>query len=162
MKGENSGTNGSYLNKNNILKPTFDTLTKKGHKAFEAYRANLEQLFLSHCEVTRHGTVLNDTTPIVFHKHELIPEVRLDPSPSHNDIQYMINYTLERQARSTSELLRGLIEERNGKKNLIAFMLILLLLLALLILLKSIPHKWYIDDRHYNAKLICPAGEQLS
>jgi hypothetical protein len=41
-------------------------------------------------------------------------------------------------------------------------MLILLLLLALLILLKSIPHKWYIDDRHYNVKLICPAGEQLS
>jgi hypothetical protein len=42
----------SDINKNNILKPTFDTLTKKGRKTFEAYHANLEELFLLHCEVT--------------------------------------------------------------------------------------------------------------
>jgi hypothetical protein len=51
MKGENSGANGSDLDKNNIIKPTFDTLTEEGHKAFEAYRANLEELFLLRCEV---------------------------------------------------------------------------------------------------------------
>jgi hypothetical protein len=52
MKGGNSGHNGSDLNKGNILKPNFNTLTEEGCKAFEAYRANLEELFLSHCGVT--------------------------------------------------------------------------------------------------------------
>jgi hypothetical protein len=84
MKGEKFGTNGSDLDKNNIIKPTFDTLTEEDHKTFEAYRANLEELFLS------------DTTSIVFHKPEVIPEVRPDPSPSHNDIQSMINFVLQR------------------------------------------------------------------
>jgi hypothetical protein len=53
MKGGNSGNNRSDLNKGNILKPTFDTLTEEGHKAFEACHANLEELFLSRYEVTR-------------------------------------------------------------------------------------------------------------
>jgi hypothetical protein len=35
MKGGNSSNNGSNLDKGNILRPTFDTLTKEGHKAFE-------------------------------------------------------------------------------------------------------------------------------
>jgi hypothetical protein len=43
MKGGNSGANESDLNKNNILKPNFDTLTKEGHKAFEAYRAYFKE-----------------------------------------------------------------------------------------------------------------------
>jgi hypothetical protein len=30
MKKGNSGTNGSDLNKNNIIKPTFDTLMEEG------------------------------------------------------------------------------------------------------------------------------------
>ncbi len=42
MKGENSGNNGSDLDKGNILKPTFNTMTEEGCKAFEAYHANLE------------------------------------------------------------------------------------------------------------------------
>jgi hypothetical protein len=42
--------------KGNILKPTFDTLTEEGHKVFKVYRANLKELFLSRCEVTRYGT----------------------------------------------------------------------------------------------------------
>jgi hypothetical protein len=46
MKGGNSGHNGCDLNKGNILKPTIDTLTEEGHKVFEVYRANLEELFL--------------------------------------------------------------------------------------------------------------------
>jgi hypothetical protein len=52
MKGGNSGNNGSDLDKNNILKPTFNTMTEEGRKAFEAYLADLEKLFLSCCEVT--------------------------------------------------------------------------------------------------------------
>jgi hypothetical protein len=66
MRGGNSIHNGSNLDKGNILRPTFDTLTEEGRKAFEAYRVNLEELFLSCCEVTQQGTVLRDTTPIVF------------------------------------------------------------------------------------------------
>jgi hypothetical protein len=85
MNGGNSGINGSNLDKTNILKHTFDTLTEEGHKTFEAYRVNLEELFLSRCEVTRHETIL-DTMPIVFHKPEVIPKVRSDTSLSHNDI----------------------------------------------------------------------------
>jgi hypothetical protein len=53
MKGGNSGINGSDLDKGNILKPTFDTLMEEDRKTFEAYRTNLEELFLSCCEVTR-------------------------------------------------------------------------------------------------------------
>jgi hypothetical protein len=115
MKSRNFDNNGSDLNKNNILKPTIDTLMEEGRKEFEAYRTNLEEFFLSHCEVTRHGTVPKDTTLIFFHKPEVIPEVWPDPSPSHNDIQSMINSTLDRQAKSTDELLRRLIEERDRK-----------------------------------------------
>jgi hypothetical protein len=53
MKGENPGHNGYNLDKGNILKPIFDTWTEKGHKAFEVYRANLEELFLLRCKVMR-------------------------------------------------------------------------------------------------------------
>jgi hypothetical protein len=112
MKGGNFGHNGSDLNKGNMLKPTFDTLIEEGHKAFEAYCANLEELFLSRCKVTRQGTVLKDTTPIVFTK----PEVRPNPSPSLNDVQSMIHSSLESQAKNTDGLLDRLIEERDEKK----------------------------------------------
>jgi hypothetical protein len=94
MKSGNSSNNGSDLDKGNILKPTLDTLTYEGRKAFEAYRVNIEELLLSHCEVTRHGTVLKDTTLIIFNKPEVILVVRSDPSPSHNNIQVMINSVL--------------------------------------------------------------------
>jgi hypothetical protein len=113
MKGGNSSTNGSDLDKNNILKLTFDTLTEEGHKAFEAYHADFEELFLSCGEVMWQGAVLRDTTPIVFNKPEVTPEVRPDPSPSRNDIQSMINSVLERQTKSADELLCWLIEERS-------------------------------------------------
>jgi hypothetical protein len=52
MKGRNYGNNRSDIDKSNILKPTFDTLTKEGRRAFDAYRVNLEEVFLSCCEVT--------------------------------------------------------------------------------------------------------------
>jgi hypothetical protein len=153
MKGENSGNNGSDLDKSNILKSTFDTLTEEDHKAFESYLTDLRELFLSHCEVTRQGTVLQDTTLIVFNKPEVTPKVRPDLSPSHNDIQSMIHTALERQAKSTNELLRRLIEERDGK-NLLLLVLILLLL-ALLVLLKLI----HIQVVHRRAALQCPTPQ---
>jgi hypothetical protein len=109
------------------------------------YHANLEELFLSRCEMTRQGTVLKDTMPIVFTKPEVIPEIRPNPSPSLNDVQNMINYVLERQVKSTDELLRRLIEERDGE-NWMLLILIHLLLLALLVSLKlihiQVVHRW--------------------
>jgi hypothetical protein len=93
MKGGNYGNNGSDLD-NNILKLTFDTLIEEGRKAFEAYLADLEELFLSRCKVTQQGTVLRDTIPIVFNKTEVTPEVRPDPSHSRNDIKSTINFAL--------------------------------------------------------------------
>jgi hypothetical protein len=71
MKGGNFGNNGFDLNKGNILKSTFDTFTEEGRQVFEAYIADLREHFLSRCEVTRLGTVLRDTTPIVFHKQRV-------------------------------------------------------------------------------------------
>jgi hypothetical protein len=53
MKVGNSGHNGSDLNKGNILNATFNTLMEEGRKVFEAYLADLEELFLSRCEVMR-------------------------------------------------------------------------------------------------------------
>jgi hypothetical protein len=47
MKGENSDANGSDLDKNNFLKPTFDTLTEDGRKAFETYHADLKSSSLT-------------------------------------------------------------------------------------------------------------------
>jgi hypothetical protein len=46
MKGGNSGNNGSDLNKENILKPTFDTLTEDGWQAFKAYITDIREIFL--------------------------------------------------------------------------------------------------------------------
>jgi hypothetical protein len=42
MNSENSDTNEFDLDKSNIFKPTFDTLTEMGHKAFETYRTDFE------------------------------------------------------------------------------------------------------------------------
>jgi hypothetical protein len=53
MKGGNYGNNKSDLDKGNILKPTFDTLTEEDRKTFEAYRTNLKELFLARYEVMR-------------------------------------------------------------------------------------------------------------
>jgi hypothetical protein len=53
MNGGNSNNNGSDLDKGNILKPTFGTLIEEGHKAFKVYLADLQELFLSRCEVTQ-------------------------------------------------------------------------------------------------------------
>jgi hypothetical protein len=154
MKGGNSDNNGSDFDKSNILKSTFDTLMKEGHKVFEAYRVNFKEPFLSRGEVTHQGTILQDTTSIVFNKTEVIPEVWLDSSPSRNDIQAMINSALERQAKSTDELLRRLVEERDGK-NLTLLAIILLLLFALLVLLKLINTQVV----HRRVTLQCPTPQ---
>jgi hypothetical protein len=111
-----SHTNRSDLDKNNIIKPTFDTLTEEGHKAYEAYWADLKELFLSHCEVMWQGTVLKDPTPIIICKADVIPKVRPNSPPSLNDVKSMSNSAWQREAKSTDELLHRLIEEWDGKK----------------------------------------------
>jgi hypothetical protein len=98
------------------MKPTFDTLTEEGHKAFEAYRADLKELFLSHCEVMWQGTVLKDTMSIIIRKAEGTSEVQPNPSPSLNDVKSMVDFASKRQAKSTNELLCRLIEGQDGKK----------------------------------------------
>jgi hypothetical protein len=115
MKGENSGTNISDLDKNNIIKHTFNTLMEEDHKVFKAYHTDIEELFLSRCEVTQQGAILKDTMPIIIRKADVTSEVWPNPSPSLNDIQSMINSALERQEKNTDELLCRLIEERDEK-----------------------------------------------
>jgi hypothetical protein len=44
------------------------------------------------------------------------PEVQPNQSLSLDDVQSMINYVLKRQAKSSDELMRRLIEEHDGKK----------------------------------------------
>jgi hypothetical protein len=52
MNGGNFGNNRSDIDKGNILKHTFDTLTEECRKAFQAYHTNLDELFLSRYELT--------------------------------------------------------------------------------------------------------------
>jgi hypothetical protein len=54
--------------------------------------------------------------PINIRKAEVTPEVRSNPSLSLDDVQVMINSTLKRQANSSDELMRRLIEEQDGEK----------------------------------------------
>jgi hypothetical protein len=67
-------------------------------------------------EVMWMGLILKDTTLIIIHKAEVTPEVRPNPSLSLNDIQSMINSALERQTKSSAELMSRLIEGWDGKK----------------------------------------------
>jgi hypothetical protein len=91
-------------------------LTEKGRKALESYHIDLDELFYSRYEVTQQGVILKDTVPIIIHKAEVAPEVRTNPSLSLDDVQSMINFALERQAKSNDGLVCMLIEERDGKK----------------------------------------------
>jgi hypothetical protein len=86
MKKGGSNINGSDLNKNNIIKSTFDTLMEVDHKALKTYRADLDELFYSHYEVMRHGLVLEDIMSIIIRKVEVTPEVRPNPSLSLDDV----------------------------------------------------------------------------
>jgi hypothetical protein len=52
MKKGGSGVNRSDLNNDNIVKPTFNTLTEEDWKALEAYRAEVDELFFSRYAVT--------------------------------------------------------------------------------------------------------------
>jgi hypothetical protein len=116
MKKENSGTNGFDLDKNNIIKPTFDTLAEDDHKALENYRTDQDELFYSYYELMRQVVVLKDAAPIIICMVEVTPEVRSNTSLSLDVVQFMINSTLERQMSSNHELLRRLIEKRDRKK----------------------------------------------
>jgi hypothetical protein len=57
MKKGDPDTSGSDLNKNNIIKPTLNHLLNKDCKALEAYHKEVDEIFLSHYEVTRQGLI---------------------------------------------------------------------------------------------------------
>jgi hypothetical protein len=51
MKKEDPNSYGSDLNKNNIIKPTLDHLSKEDRKALEAYHKEVDEIFLLRYEV---------------------------------------------------------------------------------------------------------------
>jgi hypothetical protein len=55
MKKGDPNTNDSDLNKDNIIKPTLDRLSKEDRKALEAYHKEVDSVFLLSYEVTRQG-----------------------------------------------------------------------------------------------------------
>jgi hypothetical protein len=96
MKKGGIDTNGSNLNKNSIIKPTFNSLTKEDRKALEAYCKEVDELFFSRSEAMRQGLIQKDAAPIVIHKAEVTPNVWSNLSFSLNDVHVMINFMLER------------------------------------------------------------------
>jgi hypothetical protein len=68
MKKGGSGVNGSDLNKDNINKPTFDTLMEEDHKVLKAYCVGVDELLYSRYMVTWHGLILKDAAPIIIHR----------------------------------------------------------------------------------------------
>jgi hypothetical protein len=90
-------------------------LTEEDHKALEAYRTEVDELFFLRHEVMRQGLIQKDAALIVIRKAEVTPEVRSNPLLSLDNVQSMINSTLERQAKSIVELMCRLIEERDRK-----------------------------------------------
>jgi hypothetical protein len=95
---------------------TFDTLTDDDCNVLEAYRTDLEELFYTRYEVTWQRLILKDTTSIIIRKAEVTPKVWPNSSLSLDNVQSMINSALERQAKSSDELMSRLIEEQDGKK----------------------------------------------
>jgi hypothetical protein len=91
-------------------------LSAEDRKVLEAYHKAVDEIFVSHYEVTRQGLIQKDVVPINICMSEVTPEVWSNPSISLNDIQVMINSVLERQAKSSNEMMCRLIEERDGKK----------------------------------------------
>jgi hypothetical protein len=68
MKKGGSGVNGSDLNKDNIIKPTFDNLMEEDRKVLEACRAEVDELFYSCYEVTQQELILKDAASIIIYK----------------------------------------------------------------------------------------------
>jgi hypothetical protein len=116
MKKGDPSTNDSDLNKDNIIKPTLDCLSREDRKALETYHKEVDEIFLSRYEVTRQRLIQKDATPINIRKFVVTPEVWSNPSLSLNDVQVMINSILERQAKSINELMHKFIEVRDGEK----------------------------------------------
>jgi hypothetical protein len=61
------------------------------------------------------GLIQKDAMMIVIHKAEVTIEVQPNPSLSLDNVQVLINSALEKQAKSSDELMRMLIEEWDGK-----------------------------------------------
>jgi hypothetical protein len=116
MKKEDLSTNGFDLNKSNIIKPTLYNLLEEDRKVLEDYHKEVDEMFLPRYDVTRQGFVKRDDVLVTIRKSEVTPKVKSDPWLSLDDVQVMINSTLERSVKSSNEMMCRLIEERNGKK----------------------------------------------
>jgi hypothetical protein len=75
MKKGDPSTNGSNLNKNNIIKPTLDHLSEEDRKALKAYHKKVNENFLLHYKVIRQGLVQRDASSIGIRKSEVTPKV---------------------------------------------------------------------------------------
>jgi hypothetical protein len=116
MKKRGHNTNRSNLNKDNIIKPTLDHLSKEHYKALMAHHKDVDEIFLWRYEVTRRGLIQKDAALINLRKSKVTSEVWSNISLSLNDVQVMINSALERQAESSNEIMCRLVEERDRKK----------------------------------------------
>jgi hypothetical protein len=115
MKNGDPDTNGSHLDNDNIIKHTLDHLSEEDRKTLETYH-EVDKIFLLRHKVTRQGLIQKYAASINIRKSEVTPEVQSNLSLSIDDVQVMINFALDRQAKSINELKRRLIEERNDKK----------------------------------------------
>jgi hypothetical protein len=66
--------------------------------------------------VTRHGLVKRDKSSITIYKSKVTPRVKSNPLLSLDDVQVIINSALERQAKSSNEMMCRLIEKRDVKQ----------------------------------------------
>jgi hypothetical protein len=90
VKKGGPSTNGSDLNKDNIIEPTLDHLMEEDCKALKAYH-KVDELFFLRDEVTQQGLVQKDAVLINIYKAEVTPEVWSNPSVSLDDVQVMID-----------------------------------------------------------------------
>jgi hypothetical protein len=66
--------------------------------------------------VTRHGLVKRDKSSITIYMTKVTPRVKSNPLLSLDDVQVIINSALERQAKSSNEMMCRLIEKRDVKQ----------------------------------------------
>jgi hypothetical protein len=137
--------------------PTLDYLSEEDRKALEAYHKEVDELFFSHYEVTQQGLIQKDAVSINISKAKVTPEVWSNPSLSLDDVQVMINSTLERQAKSSDELICRLIEERDWRRHVDSNVQISSC--ANNFAKNQSSTKWHIGERHITAKSISPADE---
>ena len=87
-------SNGSEVDPNNVITPTFDELPEEHRQEIERRKLEYEKTMLACFQKTRQGIIMKETA---------LPSVSTNPevkntvskiSPSHEDIAHMINQTV--------------------------------------------------------------------